>query len=49
MLDRLFAAVDAYWHEVKLGEDIPFEISEETLRREAAWALQRLEELSTKG
>jgi hypothetical protein len=43
ILDRLFGAVDAYWHECNPGEESAFLISEATLRREATVALERLD------
>jgi self-protective colicin-like immunity protein len=42
ILDKLFGAVDAYWSECKPGEETAFRISEDSLRREAEEALERL-------
>ncbi len=44
ILDKLFGAVDSYWHECELGSETAFEISEVTLREEAADALAQLEQ-----
>ncbi|ABY36407.1 MULTISPECIES: colicin immunity domain-containing protein [Chloroflexus] len=48
ILDALFAAVDCYWPGCAPGEETPFEISEEQLRREARDALARLEQLAAR-
>lgn len=45
VLDRLFGAVDAYWSECSPGEATPLCLSEQDLRREAADALGRLNDL----
>lgn len=48
ILDKLFGAVDSYWHECKPGSETAFEISEVALRQEAAYALTQIEQyLST--
>jgi hypothetical protein len=43
ILDRLFGAVDAFWGDVKHGEETPFLISEDHLREEARAALRQLD------
>ncbi len=44
ILENLFFYADAYWHEVTPETETEFEISEETLRREAASALEKIEQ-----
>ena len=45
ILDELFGAVDAYSPDCRPDEETAFLISEESLRREAAHALERLNQL----
>lgn len=48
ILNAVFEAVDCYWHECLPGQETPFEISEQQLRKEVAEALVQLKELVDK-
>ncbi len=42
ILDKLFGAVDSFWHECLSGDESAFEISEDELRRIAQKSLEEL-------
>ncbi|OIJ19299.1 hypothetical protein BKP45_14185 [Anaerobacillus alkalidiazotrophicus] len=42
ILNRVFEAVDCYWHECLPGQETAFEISEQQLRKEVSEALVKL-------
>ncbi len=44
ILENLFFYADAYWHDVTPETETELEISEETLRREAASALEKIDQ-----
>lgn len=45
ILNAVFEAADCYWHECLPGQETPFEISEQQLRKEITEALFRLNQL----
>lgn len=44
ILDKLFGAVDSYWHECEPGSETAFEISEDALREASSSALVQLKQ-----
>ena len=45
ILNAVFEAADCYWHECLPGQETPFEISEQQLRKEITEALFKLNQL----
>jgi hypothetical protein len=45
ILNRVFEAVDCYWHECLPGQETAFEISEQQLRKEVRDALVKMNSL----
>ncbi|MDT8862597.1 colicin immunity domain-containing protein [Alkalihalobacillus sp. MEB130] len=45
ILNRVFEAVDCYWHECHYGQETAFDISEQQLRKEVCEALIKLNNL----
>ncbi|TWT26559.1 colicin immunity domain-containing protein [Planomicrobium sp. CPCC 101110] len=45
ILNAVFEAADCYWHECLPGQETPFEISEQQLRKEVIEAVNELNKL----